>query len=93
MANALVRHIERLCAHAVEQIFYAPQHTDIVPQAYKTAMDPLQPMPLSDLLGPSRFEHTVVEIAGNPRTTNKMQITDHSIKKLTASLEAIGVKD
>lgn len=84
---------KKLRAHVVKQTFYAPQHGDIVTQAYKTAMDPLQPMPSLDLLGPSMFERTVVEIAGNPRMTNKVQITDHSIEKLTATLEGMGVKD
>lgn len=50
-------------------------------------------MPSAGLLEPSRFERTVVEIAGNPSMTNKVQITDRSVEKLTATLGAMGLRD
>lgn len=62
-------------------------------QAFQAAMDPLQPMPPSGLLGPSRFERKVLEIAGDPRKTNQVQITDRSVEKLTATLGAMGIPE
>lgn len=32
-------------------------------------------------------------MAGNPRPTNRVQITDHSVEKLTATLEAMSTKE
>lgn len=49
-------------------------------------------MPSMELMGPSRYERLVVQMAGNPRPTNRVQITDHSVDKLTATLEAMSMK-
>ncbi|KAF7978580.1 hypothetical protein HWV62_45288 [Athelia sp. TMB] len=73
--------------------FYAPVHTNIATHAFKSAVDPLQSMPSLESLGPSRYERLVVQLAGNPRLTNKVQITDHSVDKLSATLEAMSMKE
>lgn len=82
-----------LHAHSFTQTFHASAHEGIVAEAYRAAMDPLQPLPSPGLLGPSRFERTVVEIAGDPPIANKVQISDRSIEKLSATLGAMGMQD
>ncbi|KZP17427.1 hypothetical protein FIBSPDRAFT_894342 [Athelia psychrophila] len=79
--------------NSIFQEFFICSHEDIVAQAFQAAIDPLHPMPSSGLLGPSRFELKVVEIAGDPWKTNQVQITDRSVEKLTATLGAMGIPE
>lgn len=56
-------------------------------------MDALQSPPSLVMHGPTEFERAVIDIAGNPRQSNTVKIADHSVDKLTASLEAMAVKE
>ncbi|KAF7971667.1 hypothetical protein HWV62_20640 [Athelia sp. TMB] len=80
-------------AASVFERFHRNIQPEIAAQAYVEAMDALQFPPSLAMQGPTEFERAVMSIAGNPRQSNTVKIADHSVDKLSASLEAMAVKE